>query len=518
MKKLLLIGVVIGLFTACNEPKFDESSTMYLKSGNGKAVGQNPITFSFLSKYDIGGEGAAEISAFDPLTNKLFVVDNSETSQIVVLDLTNPGSPLDAGAIDVSGYGGGVNSVAVKNGMLAAAIEADPKTDDGVVVVFNTETQFEIQKVGVGALPDMVTFTPDGNYILSANEGEPNFDYTIDPIGSVSVISVADWSVTPLYFSSFAVQQDALMAKGFRIFGLNATFEQDIEPEYITVSEDSKTAWVSLQENNALAKVDIENKTITELLPLGFKDYSRPQNTIDVSDEDDVYMPDRWPVYGIYEPDGIAVMTENGIPYVFTANEGDSRDYQDEDLDTVYFVEEARVKDIDLDPEIFPDADLLQKKTMMGRLKITTTLGNTDNDGEYEELYSYGARSFSVWDGNTGDQIFDSRDELDIQAVINGLYDDGRSDDKSIEPEATVVGSIGNVKLLFVGMERANSVAVYDVTNPGNPKYLQWLSTGAGPEGVIFVPAEESPSGENLLIVSSEVDGVVTIFNVKKEI
>ena len=145
-------------------------------------------------------------------------------------------------------------------------------------VVFKTSDYSVIGQAVVGALPDMVTFTPDGKYILSANEGEPSDDYSTDPMGTVSIISVKDnYSVTTLDFSGFASQESALKAKGFRIFGKDASFAEDIEPEYLTVSADSRTAWVTLQENNGIAKIDIGSKKIIQIFPLGFKNYSRPQ-------------------------------------------------------------------------------------------------------------------------------------------------------------------------------------------------------------------------------------------------
>lgn len=503
-KKILLAAMGLVFLFACNEQNFiDDTGNAELKSGK---PGSESVYFKLAGTIVIGGEGAAEISAFDPSTNKLFVVNNDGNSKIDVVNLTDPSNPLFVESIDISMYGGGVNSVAVKNGLLAAAIEANVKTDNGKVVVFETTGYAEIVSVEVGALPDMVTFTPNGRYILSANEGEPNDDYTVDPIGTVSIINVnKSFSVTTIDFSAFEPQQAALKSKGLRIFGKDASFAQDIEPEYITVSQNSTKAWVSLQENNAIAEIDINSQTIVKILPLGFKDYNLPKNSIDPSNEDGGVKFGNWPVYGMYQPDGIAVMSDNNVPFVFTANEGDSRDYDG-------FSEEVRIKDILLDLEKFPDAATLQKKPNLGRLNITNTLGDIDGDNDYDKLYSYGARSFSIWNGNTGNQIYDSGDFLDRTAVLEGSYDDGRSDDKGVEPEAVVVGRIGNKNLLFVGMERADAIAVYDVTNPVKPKYLQWLKSGDAPEGIIFIPAEESPVGKSLLIVSSENDGVVTVF------
>lgn len=511
MKKTLIVVFGLVFLFACNEQELMyEESNVVLKSGRGKAVGQNDLNFSKKTVFNVGGEGAAEISAFCSMNNLLFVVNNEAESKIDILDLNNLEAISDIG--DLVTGGGAVNSVAVKNGLLAAAVEANVKTDNGKIKIYDINNlAMAPVEVEVGALPDMVTFSPDGKLIVCANEGEPNQEYTIDPIGSISIIEVENgFAVTTLDFSGFETQKDELMAMGLRVFGPGASFAQDMEPEYVTIEENSEIAWIALQENNAMAKVDLTTKSIIEIQPLGFKNYDRPQNIIDVSDEDGVYKPARWPVFGMYQPDAIAVLTDNGIPYVFTANEGDSRDY-------VSFSEEARVKDdeIVLDREVFQNADYLKEKINMGRLKITTTLGRNSDSGdedEYKELYSFGARSFSVWDGNTGTQVFDSRTELDRMAVFNGSYADNRSDDKSIEPEGLAIGNIGNIKLLFVGLERVDAVAVYDITNPRNPKYLQWLDTGDAPEGLVFVPKDQSPNGESMLIVSSEDDGNISIY------
>jgi DNA-binding beta-propeller fold protein YncE len=506
-KKILFASMGLVVLLACNEQYLaDDAGVAELKSGNGKNF--ESVTFTQSGSVDIGNAGAAEISAFDPSTNKLFVVNNDGDSKIDVVDLSDPANLVFIESIDISAYGSGVNSVDVKNGLLAAAIEASIKTDNGKVVVFETLGYSVIASVEVGALPDMVTFTPDGRYILSANEGEPNDAYTVDPVGTVSIINVTKgFSVNTLDFSGFESQQTKLKSEGFRIFGKNASFAQDIEPEYITVSENSKKAWVSLQENNAIAEIDINSQTIVKILPLGFKDYSLQQNSIDPSNEDGGVNFGTWPVYGMYQPDGIAVLANNNVPFVFTANEGDSRAYKG-------FSEEVRIGNnaVVLDAVVFPNAVFLKQKENLGRLNITNTLGDIDGDGDYDKLYSYGARSFSIWHGLTGKQIYDSGDFLDKTAVLEGSYDDARSDDKGVEPEAVVTGRVGNKNLLFVGMERADAVAIYDVTNPVKPKYLQWLKCGDAPEGIIFIPAEESPVGKSLLVVSSENDGVVNVF------
>lgn len=496
MQKILLPLTLLLFVYACADHRLDP------------AFNENPATFSEIASIDIGDVGAAEISAYDPTTGRLFVVNNGTVNKIDILEVSTNSQLKVIGNISMAPYGGAVNSLSIYNGKLAAAIESSIKTDPGKVVVFSTIDQKELKVIPVGALPDMVTFSPDGRYILTANEGEPNDAYTIDPVGSVSIISVDDnYSVKTLDFSGFAPQQAALRAQGFRIFGLNASFAQDIEPEYITVSEDSKTAWVTLQENNAIAKIDLTSKTISTIFPLGFKNYNLDENAIDVSDQDNAIALKKWPAFGMYQPDAIAVLESGGVPYLFTANEGDAREYTG-------FSEIRRVNhsSVVLDPAVFPNAATLKTNTQMGRLNITTTLGNTDGDTEYEAIYSLGARSFSVWNGNTGSQVFDSKNELEVRSIAAGVYDDARSDDKGVEPEGIAIGQVGTRKVAFVGMERADAVAIYDVTNPTAPVFLQLLKTGDAPEGVLFVPANQSPLKKSLLIVSSENDGVIKIY------
>lgn len=475
-------------------------------TGDDFFVDEDPASFAEIGQLDIGDAGAAEISAFDPSTKRLFVVNNGAVNKIDVLDLSNPAAPLVIGSISMTPYGGLVNSVSVADGKLAAAIEAVDKQANGKMVVFKTTDYSEIKVVTVGALPDMVAFSPDGKFILTANEGEPNADYDNDPLGTISIVSVeANYAVTTLDFSSFAGQQSALEAKGLRIFGPSNDFAKDIEPEYVTISSDSKTAWITLQENNAIARVDIQGKAITQIFPLGFKDYSLSGNWIDPSDKDDKIELRPVPVKGIFMPDGIAVYDQDGLPYLFTVNEGDAREYD-------AFEEVSRVKDLDLDPLAFPDPGMVQDDAVLGRLNVTTTLGDTDADGDFDALYSFGARSFSIWNGNDGTAVYDSENELDNKLIAGGKYDDGRSDDKSIEPEGICLGKVGDTPVAFIGMERVDAIAVYDISNPVAPKFLQLFSVGDAPEGVLFIAAKDSPTGKSLLVVSSEGDGVVKIF------
>ncbi|MEN1783759.1 MAG: choice-of-anchor I family protein [Bacteroidota bacterium] len=466
------------------------------------------IDFKQRTTFTVGGDGAAEISAFDPTTNSLFVT-NAENGSISVYDISSISSPVYINDI-VRDHVDPPNSVSVYNGTLVGAFEDKDNFIRGYVKFFDTSTLEEIAFAPVGVLPDMVTYTPDGKYVVVACEGEPNDDYTMDPRGSVSIVNVETLEVQDLGFEAFSVQEAALEAEGFRVFGPNANLTRDVEPEYVAVSDDSKKAWVTLQENNGVAVVNLETKQIETILPLGFKNHAVAINSMDPSNRDDKKELRTVPVRGIYQPDAIAYYSVNGMDYIVTANEGDARDYDG-------FSEEARIADLVLDPTAFPDAATLQLDENLGRLKTTTTLGDTDGDGDFDELYSYGARSFSIWSG-MGQLVYDSGNDiaeitLDLTPeVFNG--DDSRSDDKGAEPEAVTIQKIGERQILFVGLERNNQILVYDISNPSFPEFLQLLSNPGdiGPEGVLAVSADDSPSGKELLIVSNEVSGTVTIY------
>lgn len=472
-----------------------------------------------------GGETAAEISAYDPLTKKLFVI-NAVKSSIDVVNMEDPFNLVYEGEISIAAYGGGVNSVSVNNGLLAAAVEALPKTDPGKVVVWNTKDLTERAVVSVGSLPDMVTFSNNGKYIVTANEGEPNEDYTIDPKGTVSIIRLPGFDVSTLDFSNYAAQAVVLESKGFRTPGPDGiSFAQDVEPEYVAISHDSKTAWVTLQENNAIAKVDLQTARIETVFPLGFKNHNAPGSELDPSDKDGGVMFGNWPVKGMYLPDGISVFRAAYGEYVITANEGDSRirPTSDDALppleEGALFNEEIRIGDVVLDPLKFPNADDLQKDAKLGRLKITNTRGDLDGDGDYDELYSFGSRSFSIRNAYSGQLVYESGNTLEKFLIekASALYDNGRSDDKGAEPESVTVGKIGSRTLAFVGLERADAVVVVDVTTPSSPMYLQVLATGDAPEGILFIPASESPNGKSLVVTSCEGDGTVQVFQLSAE-
>jgi hypothetical protein len=495
-------------------------------------VGAHDISLQLLGSYRTGlfDAGASEIAGYDPGTHRLFVT-NAAFAAIDALDISDPSHPSLAFQIDISTFGAKANSVSVKDGVVAAAVEASIKQDPGLVVFFDVNGGY-LADVVVGALPDMLTFSPDGAWVLVANEGEPNDDYTVDPEGSVSIIdvsggagSVSQGDVSTVDFNAF---NDVPLDPSIRIYGPGATVAQDVEPEYIAVSPDSRTAWVTLQENNAIAIIDIDTAQIVDLVGLGVKNHNRHRNKLDASNEDGAIRFRRWPVLGFPMPDAIAAYEVFGHTFLITANEGDSRDYSG-------FSEEARVEDLTLDPTRFPNAASLQQAENLGRLKVTTANGDFDGDGDFDALFSYGARSFTIWTGSVK-PVYESGstleritakalpDDFNSSNDENGDFD-GRSDDKGPEPEGVVIGKIGHRTYAFIGLERIGGIVVYDVSFPFYPRFVEYVnprdflgdpeadSAGdLGPEGLLFIPREESPISKALLVTANEVSGSTTIY------
>ncbi|MBC9230329.1 choice-of-anchor I family protein [bacterium SPL81] len=530
---LLSVGLV-----ACN----DDNNT---NTNPVEVVEPTPetIKLSLLGRYEtnIFAQSAAEIPAYDAASKRLFVV-NAQKGLVDVLDASKPEKPVHLAELSARTYlaNSEVNSVAVKNGIVALAVQAQNKTDTGIVVLFNAKDLSFISQVNVGALPDMLSFSPDGKNILVANEAEPNDDYSIDPEGSISIIDISNIQqpkVSTADFKAWNTQKADLIAKGVRIFGPNATVAQDLEPEYITISHDSKTAWVTLQENNAIARIDIAQQKVTDIYPLGYKDHGVIGNELDVSDRDSKIDIKNWAgLVGMYQPDSIANYQSNGQTYLVTANEGDSREWL-KDQDAYFagdiskgYVENIRMKHLfnnkgfntdgdypahlqkiangvkgaKLNPVTFAycgatttEAGDCRKDANLGRLNIAWNMGyQTNADGSakldangrltYDKLYAYGARSFSIWN-TQGQLVWDSGSEFEkkIAELFPNYFNsdheaivlDDRSDNKGPEPEGITVGTIGKKTFAFIGLERMSGIMVYDITTANKPKFIEYFTT-----------------------------------------
>ncbi|WP_217987190.1 choice-of-anchor I family protein [Brevibacterium casei] len=551
---LLTTGLSAGLTVAGGTPaRAGEVPEPITTSAPGAQV-----ELGYLGAYETGqfDESAAEITAVHGDT--VYTV-NAQAATVDIIDASDPKNPVKVGEITGTGV---ANSIAIReDGLGVIALEDKDKTKPGSLMFFDARTASAtvLGTVSVGSLPDMVTITPDGAQALVANEGEPADDFSTDPEGSVGIVDLpaevaapTEADVRTADFREFEEDGSKTMPDGVRVFGPNPDGDlpvsRNLEPEYITVA--GGRAYATLQEANAIAVVDIAAGEVERITPLGYKDHGQAGNGLDPSDRDPKDAPTvnigTYPgLKGAYMPDTISTFSAGGTDYLVTANEGDSREWGD-------FVDAARVKDLGEDGlapvcETSPLADSLGDDRL-GRLNVITDLGLSEDDSCYEELYSFGARSFSIWTTD-GKLVADSGDEFEqLTAEANPDFFnsnhsesnlEGRSDDKGPEPEALTIGQVGETTYAFVGFERVGGIAVYDLSDPQEPEFATYFNNrdfsvsvedeieGAsdpagllskagdlGPEGITFLSAGESPTGEAALVVGNEVSGTTSLYSV----
>lgn len=506
-----------------------KTSLFVLAGVIGTSLLAQNLTVTEYGRYTDGREGACEISTYDMTTKRLFTT-NAASDSIDIINVEDFQNPLYFGGINVLSYGGGVNSVVnLNNGYFAAAIQAEVKQDNGKVVIFDTNGSM-VKELTVGALPDMITVTKDGSKILTANEGEPNDDYTVDPEGSISIIDISGGvtSLTQANVTTLSLSGAPATIEG-GLFKPGATKAEDLEPEYIAVNDNSTIATVICQENNVFVFVDLTTNTISGYKGLGFKDHNELDQGMDISNKDNIINIQNWNVKGVYQPDAISSLTVDGNTYWLSANEGDGREYAG-------YESETRIADLELDSIAFPNASTIQEDSIMGRLKTFTPdmIGDTDGDGDIDELYSYGARSFTIWN-EAGELVWDSGDQFEQYIADNhpnffncnsgkASKSDSRSDDKGPEPESITVGKVGENYYAFIGLERQGGIMIYNITNPLAPVFDSYvhsmdestgLMTDIAPEGILFLSAEDNHSEYDLVISSHEVSGTTTIFKIE---
>ncbi|GIQ71103.1 alkaline phosphatase [Xylanibacillus composti] len=553
--------------------------------GAAAPAGTAELTLTKIGGYDTEAgldNAGAEIVTYDPESQSVYLI-NGATRAIEIVDISGLQSGIpdqvlnveDEQKISIVAYSpedqpnlfGDVTSVVVHPtlDLIAAAVPNSTKTDNGSVVFFTKSGEY-LGHQTVGALPDMITVTPDGTKFLVANEGEPNDDYTIDPHGSVSIIEIKGtdgaltFDVSTAVFTDESIVIDGNVRYASLLTGYveNPTHEQyaaDFEPEYIVVTEDSKKAYVVLQESNAIAVLDLEKNAFTHVHGLGYKNYLQEGNTFDPSNRDGGIHLNHYPVLGTYMPDGMSLKTINGKTYLFTANEGDSRDYGKGKIDEIRFgdVDLTDGNVVKLDAAYYEgttqaeldawDVAALQAEDKLGRLYVMNTVsGAVYTDPAtgvtyYNGLFMYGARSFSIWDvdklGTKDQLVFDSKDDFEriIAQELPELFNtnhkensfDNRSDDKGPEPEYVALGEVDGELYAFIGLERQSAIVVYNVTNPESPAYVTFVNMrdveregegDLGPEGMHFIPAADSPTGKPLLLTGNEVSGTLAIFEI----
>lgn len=513
-------------------------ATIYIIDNDKLApVPNNQISLNYIGSFDPSGSNnsTTEIVVHDPISKRLFTT-SAVSGLLDIVDFSNPSAPSVISSIDMNAYGG-LTSVAVKNGIVAVASPNSFPQNNGSVVFFYTNGNF-INKVTVGALPDMITFTPDGSKVLTANEGEPNADYSLDPEGSVSIIDVSGGistlsqsNVTTLLFTDFNSQEASLLASGIRKLKASSTLSQDLEPEYIAVTSDNQKAFVTIQENNAIAEINLNSKTIAALWALGKKDMSLPGNGFDASDNNNEIFIANWPVKTFYIPDAVATYNVGGTNYVVTANEGDEKEFSNLNERTT-----VGASSYVLDAAIFPQAEVLKASHNLGRFRVTNLNGNTDSDAAFEEINAVGSRSFSIFNADTKQIVFDSGDDFErytaqhFASIFNADHESNtpknRSRSKGPEPEGVAIAKIANETFAFISLERVGGVMVYNITNPNAPVFVDYKNTRStsayggdnGAEGITYIPKTESATGKGYVVIANEISGTLTIYEINDDV
>lgn len=486
------------------------SVALYAAGVSGAALAQSPIaSIDKLWSFQHLSGRSSEIVSFDSRTQALFVVGGNG---IEVLNLS--GQRL---ATLASGSYGGINSISINSaGVAAIAFSNATVSSPGTLQFFDTASFIASGGSGghlggltVGAVPDMVTWSRDGRSLVVANEGERQTNAN-NPAGSISLIAynsanASASTVTTLGFEAWNGSEDPLRAAGVRIqAGVSASVA--LEPEYVGLSADGRSAMVTLQENNAVALVDLQTQQITGIKSLGLKDFNQPAHAIDPSDQDGGINLRTVPVKGLYMPDAVVGYQAGGRSFYVMANEGDA--FMD-DSDVLRLGNTA----VTLDPRAFPNAAELKLNSQLGRLNIVrdgaTGAGNTTN---MTDIVTLGGRSFSIRD-EAGNLVYDSGNLLEREAIAAGLYDDARSDDKGVEPEGIALFGFHGRQIAVVGLERTRrgAAALFDITDPNNVSFLQVLDSGStGEIRVEGLQGFEAADGSFYLALASEDPSNVT--------
>ncbi|MCA9168052.1 MAG: choice-of-anchor I family protein [Planctomycetales bacterium] len=493
-----------------------------------------PVHLVPVGRYATGSSvpGAAEIVAHHAPSRQLYSV-NTDKNKIDIVSIANPRSPEFVREVSLADFGAIPTSVTASARLIAASVLPQDPHQHGQVVFFEPDGKL-LGAVTVGYHPDMVMFTPDGRRVIVANEGEPSADGQFDGEGSVSVITVPPANET-------AIDKFQVIEAGFgawnddaRPFPENAhrvdraaTVSQDFEPEGIAISEDSKLAYITLQESNAVAIVDLAAGEVVRILGLGYKDHNTAGNEFDTRGDGSRDSLKLSPVKGLYQPDNIGYLRVGDKRYLLLANEGDARGNDK-------FSEEIAVKDAKLDPVRFPNAADLQRPEQLGSL-IVSLSGDVDQDGDLDELYSFGGRSFSII-SDDGQLVFESGHQLEdcVSARLSRMRIAHPEKPptyrvkKGPEPEGLTLGHCHNHVYAFVGLERDSGIATYDVTDPTRAALVDYIhpaeqfggpngiAADIAPEGLCFIAAADNNLHEPMLAVANEVSGSITLYAIRQ--
>lgn len=340
-------------------------------------------------------------------------------------------------------------------------------------------------------------------------------------VPTVTVIDLTNQNVSHLDFTVFdseakraeLVQNGVILKKG-------TAPSVDLEPEYIAAND--KTAYVTLQEANAIAIVDLQTLSIENICSAGYEDYEK--YPIDIDKKDAAYRPVSYPsLRGIRMPDGISLFESNGKTYIVTANEGDSREWNE-------YLNEAECNFGK--GQTSPSGKITAENSgLTGKVVFFDQNDYEGLNSEYD--YLFGGRSFTVYcvDGSGMKEVYTSGNELEAKTAayfpqyFNCSNDsaeiDDRSGKKGVEAESVTIGTVGEKTYAFIGLERIGGVMAYDITNPDKILFANYINSrdfskdiagDVSPEGLCMISASESADGNAYLLASCEVSGTVAAY------
>ncbi len=429
--------------SSCRTPDYYQPTPFRSSDHDPVLVGLNltlpntPPALSALATYDTGlGANGAEII---DIRGDRAVLTNASDGSVDILDTSDL---LNITRIQrISGLAG-LNSVAIhptKDFFLVVAGTSKPAGSpaNGVVSAYRLSDGALIAQAEVGIQPDSIDISPDGSYAVIANEAEAPSQGDNGGPGSLSIIDLRGFD--PATSNSLSVTALALPSQnGTPGFSTGRTDDigrlpidntpGTLEPESVTFAPDNQYAYVTLQENNGVVRVNLADNSLTFF---GVGQTSHPADLVN----NDGYAP-TGALTAFREPDGIGIVEVNGTRYFVTADEGDTRN-------------------------------------------------GSGASGPR------GGRTVSIFNAETGAFIADTGNQLDVAAATYGLYPNDRSNRGGSEPEVLDVVTFGGRAIVAVGLERANAVAFVDITTPALPTVFGLLPTGAAPEGVKLVVRDE---------------------------
>lgn len=391
---------------------------------------------------DAAAETVAEISAVSEDGNTVVHTD-ALARRIGFLDITDPSAPKGLGTLSLAGLGSEHDeptSVAVVGGYVLVVVDTSVSFTEpsGRLDVVDLATRERVRSLDLGGQPDSIAVTPDGAHAVVAIENQ------------------RDEEVTPEGGDEGDLPQ---LPGGFL--------------RVVDLPGDDPAAW--------------STRTVSFL-----DDAGAPLPVVEAAGLDTPRDPE--PEYVAINPAGtkvaVTLQENNGVAVV---------DIASGEVENVFSAGSVAVSGID----VKKDGVIDQTGSIPATPREPDAIGWLDdahvataNEGDWKG----GSRGWSVFDAASGEVVWDAGAELERLAVRVGLHNEDRAGKKGVEPEGLTVATLGATRYAFVGSERSNFVAVYDVSEATEPRFVQVLATTNGPEGLLVVPERD------LLVVSSEED------------